>query len=104
MARYPIRRAAELAALHPQTLREYERRGLIHPQRTDGGMRLYRDSDVRVARRVAELTADGFSFAAVERVVRLERRVTKLIEHVRVLEEQNMVLSDRLTRMAPTGA
>jgi DNA-binding transcriptional MerR regulator len=84
-------------------LREYERRGLVNPDRTDGGMRLYRDNDVAVARRVAELTAEGFSFAAVERVVRLEQRVAKLVGHIRVLEDQNLVLSDRLTKLARAG-
>lgn len=99
VARHPIRRAAQLARVHPQTLREYERRGLLQPARTDGGRRLYRDSDVETARRVRELTDDGYAFDAVRRVVALERRVAKLIAHVRVLEDQNMRLSARLSAL-----
>ena len=104
VARLPIRRAAALAGLHPQTLREYERRGLLRPDRTDGGMRLYRSQDIDVARRVRELTDEGFGFAAIERVLRLEQRVTKLIATIRVLEDQNMRLSARLLSASVSGA
>lgn len=100
IARHRINRAAGLAKLHPQTLREYERQGLLRPERTDGGMRLYRDRDIAVARRVRALTDEGVPFSAVDRMLRLERRVSMLISVVRVLEDQNMVLSTRLQAAA----
>jgi DNA-binding transcriptional MerR regulator len=100
VARHPIRRAAALAHVHPQTLREYERRGLLRPDRTAGGMRLYRDRDVDIARRVRELTDDGYAFDAVRRVVGLERRIATLVAHIRVLEDQNVRLSTRLSELA----
>lgn len=99
-ARHPIRRASTDAGVHPQTLREYERRGLLRPERTGGGMRLYRDNDIEIARRIRELTDTGYAFAAIGRILSLERRVRTLIAHVRVLEDQNIRLSNRLTRRA----
>jgi DNA-binding transcriptional MerR regulator len=63
-------------------------------------MRLYRDHDIEIARRVRELTDDGYVFAAIERTLSLERRIRTLIAHVRVLEDQNLRLSNRLTRSA----
>ena len=56
---YVISVAAELAGMHPQTLRIYERRGLVRPARTQGGNRRYSDADIEVLRRIAELAADG---------------------------------------------
>jgi MerR family transcriptional regulator/heat shock protein HspR len=100
VGRHPIRRAAEISGIHPQTLREYERRGLLKPARTEGGMRLYRDGDIDAAKRVRELTEEGLPFHAVERMVRLERRVATLIERIRVLEDQNVRLSDRLIALS----
>lgn len=100
LPRYRIGRAAQLAAVHPQTMREYERRGLVAPTRTDGGMRLYRDRDVAVARRVRELTGEGYAFDAVKRLVGLERRISTLMAHIRVLEDQNMRLSARLAALS----
>lgn len=100
VARHRINRAASIAELHPQTLREYERQGLLRPDRTDGGMRLYRDRDIAAARRVRELTDEGVPFTAVDRMLRLERRVSMLISVIRVLEDQNMRLSTRLQAAA----
>ena len=100
VARYPMRRAAAAAGLHPQTLRDYERRGLVHPDRTDGGMRLYREKDIEIARHVRQLTDDGFGFKAIDRIVGLERKVRKLIAQVRIVEDQNMRLSARLSDTA----
>lgn len=70
--------AAELAHMHPQTLRMYETRGLIAPQRSPKNTRLYSQRDVEQLRRIQQLTAEGLNLAGVERVLALERRVEEL--------------------------
>jgi MerR family transcriptional regulator/heat shock protein HspR len=70
--------AAELAHMHPQTLRMYETRGLIAPQRSPKNTRLYSQRDVAQLRRIQQLTAEGLNLAGVERVLALERRVEEL--------------------------
>ena len=72
---YVISVAAELVGLHPQTLRHYEREGLVVPARTAGGIRLYRREDLARLRRIAELTAEGVNLAGVRRVLELEERL-----------------------------
>jgi len=69
---YVISVAAELAGMHPQTLRIYERRGLVAPARTQGGNRRYSDDDIEVLRRIAELTGEGMNLEGIRRVMRLE--------------------------------
>jgi MerR family transcriptional regulator/heat shock protein HspR len=70
--------AAELAHMHPQTLRMYEARGLIEPKRSPKNTRLYSQRDVEMLRRIQELTAEGLNLAGVERVLELEHRVAEL--------------------------
>jgi MerR family transcriptional regulator/heat shock protein HspR len=77
-ALYTMGVAAELTGLHPQTLRTYERDGLITPHRTEGNNRLYSDEDLVRARRVAELSSLGMSREAVVYVLELESRVRDL--------------------------
>jgi MerR family transcriptional regulator/heat shock protein HspR len=77
-ALYVISVAAELAGVHPQTLRIYERKGLVDPARTAGGSRRYSDADIAVLRRIQELTNDGLNLAGVERVLALESEVAVL--------------------------
>jgi MerR family transcriptional regulator/heat shock protein HspR len=69
---YVISVAAELAGMHPQTLRIYERRGLVNPARTPGGNRRYSDADIDMLRRVAELTSEGLNLEGIRRVLALE--------------------------------
>ena len=69
---YVISVAAELAGVHPQTLRIYERKGLVDPARTQGGSRRYSDADIALLRRIQELTAEGLNLAGVQRVLALE--------------------------------
>ncbi len=69
---YVISVAAELAGVHPQTLRIYERKGLVDPARTGGGSRRYSDDDIQRLRRIQELTNDGLNLAGVKRVLELE--------------------------------
>lgn len=70
--------AAELAEMHPQTLRMYEQRGLIAPKRSPKNTRLYSQRDVERLRRIQEMTAQGLNLAGVETVLALEERVAKL--------------------------
>jgi MerR family transcriptional regulator/heat shock protein HspR len=75
---YVISVAAELAGVHPQTLRIYERKGLVDPARTGGGSRRYSDADIERLRKIQELTADGLNLAGVKRVLALQARVAEL--------------------------
>lgn len=70
--------AAELAGVHPQTLRIYERKGLLDPARTVGNSRRYSEHDLDQLRRIQELTAEGLNLAGVKRVLQLEREVAGL--------------------------
>jgi len=72
MAVYVISVAAELAGCHPQTLRIYERKGLVAPARTGGGSRRYSEADLQQLRRIQELTEAGLNLAGVKRVLQLE--------------------------------
>ncbi len=74
-ALYIISVAAELAGVHPQTLRIYERKGLIEPARTEGRSRRYSERDVALLRRIQELTNEGVGLAGVRRILELESRV-----------------------------
>src|SRR5580704_3366986 len=79
--------AAELAAMHPQTLRMYESRGLIEPQRSAKGTRLYSQEDVEQLRRIQEMTAElGLNLAGVERVLRLEKEIETMQARMEQLE------------------
>jgi len=69
---YVISVAAELAGLHPQTLRIYERKGLVDPARTGGGSRRYSDDDIEQLRRIQDLTREGLNLAGVQKVLELE--------------------------------
>lgn len=79
---YVISVAAELVGLHPQTLRHYEREGLVVPARTAGGIRLYGQRDLIRLRRIAELTAEGLNLAGVRRVLDLEDRNRALLRQL----------------------
>ncbi len=75
---YVISVAAELAGVHPQTLRIYERKGLVEPARTGGGSRRYSDADIALLQRIQELTNEGLNLVGVQRVLALEARVEEL--------------------------
>jgi MerR family transcriptional regulator/heat shock protein HspR len=81
--------AAELADMHPQTLRMYEQRGLVEPQRSPKGTRLYSQRDVELLRRIHEMTAElGLNLAGVQRVLNLESEVQDMHERIEELELQ----------------
>jgi MerR family transcriptional regulator/heat shock protein HspR len=75
---YVISVAAELAGVHPQTLRIYERKGLVDPARTVGGSRRYSDHDIAQLRRIQDLTNAGLNLEGVKRVLALEAEVEQL--------------------------
>ena len=83
---YVISVAAELAGVHAQTLRIYERKGLVEPARTPGGSRRYSDIDIALLRRIQELTNEGLNLAGVKRVLDLEHRVAQLEAEMRELQ------------------
>src|ERR1700736_1400876 len=89
--------AARLANMHPQTLRTYETRGLIEPQRSPKGTRLYSQEDVEKLRRIQEMTADlGLNLAGVERVLRLEQEIESMHTRIEQIELQALQAQVRL--------
>jgi MerR family transcriptional regulator/heat shock protein HspR len=94
---YMISVAAELAGMHPQTLRIYESRGLITPQRSPKNTRLYSDDDVERLRRIQALTTElGMNLAGVERVFELEDEIYKMQRRMRNLERQAQRVEDEM--------
>jgi MerR family transcriptional regulator/heat shock protein HspR len=96
---YVISVAAELAGMHPQTLRIYERRGLVQPARTQGGNRRYSDIDIERLRRIQDLAADGMNLEGIRRVMELEVEVERLqAENVDLRQRIATVEADAHTR------
>ena len=92
--------AAELAEMHPQTLRMYEARGLIEPKRSPKGTRLYSHRDVERLRRIQEMTAElGMNLAGVERVFELEQQLEATTRRVRALEKRAAQLAAEVERL-----
>ena len=79
---YIISVAAELAGVHPQTLRIYERKGLVRPHRTSGNTRRYSEADIDRLRRIQRLTQEGVNLAGVKRILRLRAEVERLEDDV----------------------
>ena len=101
---YIISVAAELAGVHPQTLRIYERRGLIEPYRTPGGTRRYSDADLERLGLIQELTADGVNLEGVKRILDMRDEVDRLQRQVARLrrllgEAEARFASGRTTRV-----
>jgi MerR family transcriptional regulator/heat shock protein HspR len=87
--RYMISVAAELVGMHPQTLRIYEMKGLVQPQRTAGNTRLYSDADVERLREIQRLTTEiGLNLVGVERVLRLEDELARMKQRITRMEEE----------------
>jgi MerR family transcriptional regulator/heat shock protein HspR len=92
--------AAELAEMHPQTLRMYEARGLIEPQRSPKGTRLYSHEDVERLRRIQEMTAElGMNLAGVERVFELEEQLEAMARKLAGLERRAAELKTEVQRL-----
>ncbi len=92
-ALYVISVAAELAGVHPQTLRIYERKGLLSPARTEGRSRRYSEHDIALLRRIQELTNDGVSLAGVQRILALEDELAQARERMARLEARLVAMA-----------
>ena len=98
---YVISVAAELAGMHPQTLRIYERRGLVNPARTQGGNRRYSDADIEILQRIAELAEQGMNLEGIRRVMELEHENARLRDELasaRQTAEQAVTNAERRQR------
>lgn len=93
---FAIAAAAELAGMHPQTLRQYDRIGLVVPQRTAGRVRRYSLRDVAKLREIAQLSQAGLSLEGIARVLELQEENRQLRRRVRLLEQQ--LADERLSR------
>src|SRR5690554_3178742 len=94
---FAIAMAAELAGMHPQTLRQYDRLGLVSPGRTSGRSRRYSMRDVAQLKEIAALSAEGLNLEGIRRILDLENTVTSLTERIRELEHAlaNEMLKER---------
>ncbi|MFK8025439.1 MAG: helix-turn-helix transcriptional regulator [Ilumatobacter sp.] len=104
---YVISVAAELAGMHPQTLRIYERRGLVSPARTEGGNRRYSDDDIALLRRISELTDEGLNLEGIRRVMRLEKENHRLrteLEQAREIAQHAIREAEKAMPASTTGA
>ena len=104
---YVISVAAELAGMHPQTLRIYERRGLVSPARTQGGNRRYSDVDIDRLRRIQELAQEGMNLEGIRRVMALEAEVDQLraeVEHMVEVQAEAVARLDAVTRQRDEAA
>lgn len=98
---YVISVAAELAGVHPQTLRIYERKGLVDPVRTSGGSRRYSDDDIEQLHRIQELTNEGLNLAGVQRVLLLQeenRRLRAELDRTRAHAQAEVAEVERRNR------
>jgi MerR family transcriptional regulator, heat shock protein HspR len=95
---YVISVAAELAGVHPQTLRVYERKGLLDPSRTSGGSRRFSERDLARLRRIQDLTAAGLNLEGVRRVLELESEVARLRDELDRSRAEALEAIDRLHR------
>lgn len=95
---YVISVAANLAGMHPQTLRIYERRGLIEPYRTPGGTRRYSDEDIERLALIQELTEQGINLEGVKRIMELENENERLKTEIRRLRDKVAKAEERTER------
>ena len=96
-ALYVISVAAELAGVHPQTLRMYERKGLIRPQRTSGNTRRYSQADIEIVRLIQEMTQErGMNLAGVEMVIELQQELERAQDRMERLRREAEELQRRL--------
>ncbi len=97
--RYMISVAADLVGMHPQTLRIYEAKGLIRPQRTSGNTRLYSEADLERLRLIQQLTTElGLNLAGVEQVMHMQDEVTRMRRQLERLERQMREAIDQVHR------
>jgi MerR family transcriptional regulator, heat shock protein HspR len=97
---YIISVAAELAGVHPQTLRVYERKGLLQPQRTQGNTRRYSERDIDRLRKIQELTSEGINLAGVMRIMELENQVDHLVGQLNQMQARMEEFAQAASSMA----
>lgn len=93
---YMISVAAELAGMHPQTLRVYESKGLVTPKRSDGNTRLYSQADIERLELISQLTNEGINLAGVMRIMDMQNRLDERDQQIERLERRMRKISDRL--------
>jgi len=93
---YMISVAAQLAGVHPQTLRTYEQKGLVTPQRTSGNTRMYSQADIERLELIGELTSEGINLAGVIRILDLEGRIEERDQQIDDLHRRVRRLADRV--------
>ncbi len=96
---YMISVAADLAGLHPQTLRIYESKGLVTPQRTKGNTRMYSQADIERLELISQLTDEGINLAGVMRIIDQHKQMDKLEAQIESLRKELKVARDRLHEM-----
>ena len=96
---YMISVAADLAGLHPQTLRIYESKGLVTPQRTKGNTRMYSQADIERLELISQLTDEGIHLAGVMRIIDQHKQMDKLEAQIESLRKELKVARDRLHEM-----
>jgi MerR family transcriptional regulator/heat shock protein HspR len=95
--------AAELAGVHPQTLRIYERKRLVEPQRSSGNTRLYSDADIERLRAIQILTAEGVNLAGVERIIEMQKAMDRVLADMERMRLRMAELDRRARDAAARG-
>ena len=93
---YMISVAAELAGMHPQTLRVYESKGLVMPKRSGGNTRLYSQADIEQLELISQLTNEGINLAGVMRILDMQQRLDERDEQIERLERRMRKVAERL--------
>ncbi len=99
---YMISVAAELAGVHPQTLRTYEQKGLVTPQRTSGGTRMYSQADLERLELINELTAEGINLAGVMRILDLQSKLDDATSQLDNLRKRYGRIARRVAELDPS--
>lgn len=103
-ALFTIRIVAEVTGLHPQTIRTYEQKGLVSPQRTSGGTRMYSTKDVELIEEIQELSNNGVGIEGISRILALQNRIFELESQVEELMMENQRLRTSASVPSPTTA
>jgi MerR family transcriptional regulator/heat shock protein HspR len=93
---YMISVAADLAHMHPQTLRVYENKGLVQPKRTSGNTRMYSQADIERLEMINQLTSEGINLAGVLRVIDMQTEIERRDDEITRLERENIRMAERL--------
>jgi len=100
MPKFIISVASKMIGMHPQTLRQYEKRGFLNPFRL-GNLRLYSENDIKVLFRIKELAENGIPTLGIEKIIELEKIVKKMEKTIEELERENFLLKERYRKEIP---